>query len=516
VNFILHPVNGDVYLWGKADERYDVPGLAGGALVRPKGSLSFISRFSSNLTQLVQSTHVSSIAYGHAANNDCTEFNNMAVSPVTGDLYAIGNDYYNFCDVSSPLHRDAIVIRVSPDLKTTLTNKEFGSTVFNYGYGIAIHPTTGDVYVSGETDFNDFPATTGGFQPNNSSIPSIGMKPDGFVAKFSPDLATIKQATYFGGTQHDWVSSLAFDKSGNNLFLGGGTCSSEFPGLVGGAFTNTSTLPHLCYEYIAKISSDLKNLIQSTMAHSQILTTRDKTQNDIRMFVHPITDELYAIGEDIESAPLGYPAAYTIAPLNNLREHPSKASAMSPITGDIYIAGNQQSTTEVFPQTAGGYQPTSSTSIGGQLDVFIARYTSDDIGSGGIPTVPNIPTVPGNPTVPSTPGVPVPGVPGPVSNPAETPATFRFAQKRKVKRNAFVVSNIVKIKGIAANSAPISIQNGQYAIGCKKRAFTHLNGVIKNNSTVCVRHRAAKVKKSMVITSLTIGGRSSSFSSTTK
>lgn len=376
--FLLHPVNGDLYLLVRGHEtgsQQNPLKISSGAITKmPLGGFAYgyLMRFSSDLTTLKQSTYLARLGF----------LPNLAtVNPINGDIYVVGEgDYY---DDSVGVGRQAWIIRVSADLSSYISEKRFGSTKKDYSYGVAVHPLTGDVYVSGETEFNDFPATNGGYQANNNSLPSIGMKADGFIAQLSPDLAIIKQATYLGGTLRDWVDDIAFDKSGNNLMLAGATCSSDFPGLAGGAYSNPPTGSSSCSKYFAKMPSDLQNLTQSSMVKYRDI--------DIRMFVHPITDEVYGIGDGSLDNKTGYPLAlrfkpdltfsYGGLPLSDLRKHPGVAYAMSPLTGDVYIVGNQNSTTEVFPQTTGGFQATPASTAGGNADIYIARYTSDDIGS---------------------------------------------------------------------------------------------------------------------------------------
>lgn len=101
-------------------------------------------------------------------------------------------------------------------------------------------------------------------------------------------------------------------------------------------------------------------------------------------------------------------------------------------------------------------------------------------------------------------------------NPDLMPKPFKFKPKGGVTPNSLVISNPIPIKGIKARLSPISIVNGEYAINCKRRAFTSRSGVVKNRQKVCVRHQAAPTPKTVTTTTLTIGGRNGRFSSKTK
>jgi hypothetical protein len=56
---------------------------------------------------------------------------------------------------------------------------------------LAIHPTTGDVYVAGLTVSSNFPGTAGGAQPAFG-----GGRRDAFVARLPSTLTSLTQATY--------------------------------------------------------------------------------------------------------------------------------------------------------------------------------------------------------------------------------------------------------------------------------------------------------------------------------
>lgn len=383
LHLALHPGTGDVYIWGKSsDFAHTIPGTSGGSYIRVNlvNNKIFISRFSSDLTQLKQSTFISpkeDFIYG-----DNIAIQDIAISPINGDIYLSGNNK------SYDLSNDCSVFLIPPDLKSAITRKDIGSSKADYCHGIAIHPISGDVFVAGKTTFNDFPATVGSYQPNNNSFAATGMNPDGFIAQLSPDLSTLKQSTYLGGTREDWVDTIAFDHSGNNLFMSGGTCSADFPGLDGGAYSKPSNSYYSCSVYFAKMPSDLRSLTQSTMV---VYGT-----SYVQMLVHSSSDEVYVIGSVSIDGKSGTPAALRFTSdlkksygakvlIEDSLNHPGIAYALSPLTDDLYIVGNQETTAQPFPKTTGGYQGTPATTIGGNSDIYIARFTSDDI-TGYVPT----------------------------------------------------------------------------------------------------------------------------------
>jgi hypothetical protein len=94
---------------------------------------------------------------------------------------------------------------------------------------LAIHPTTGDVYVAGWTYSTDFPNTTGGAQA------SFGGGFDAFVARLNSNLTQILQSTYLGGSGSDWAYALAIHPTTGDVYVAGSTDSTNFPNTTGGA-----------------------------------------------------------------------------------------------------------------------------------------------------------------------------------------------------------------------------------------------------------------------------------------
>jgi hypothetical protein len=94
-----------------------------------------------------------------------------------------------------------------------------------------------------------------------------------------------------------------------------------------------------------------------------------------------------------------------------------------------------------------------------------------------------------------------------------TPDSFAFTDQTDVALGATVTSDAAGITGINV-AAPISVTNGEYSVGCTG-IFTSATGTVSNGETVCVRHTASGAYGTTVDTTLTIGGVSDIFSSTT-
>jgi hypothetical protein len=97
--------------------------------------------------------------------------------------------------------------------------------------------------------------------------------------------------------------------------------------------------------------------------------------------------------------------------------------------------------------------------------------------------------------------------------PDTEPNPFTFTDLVNVQPGTRQVSNNVTISGIEV-PAPISVTGGEYSVGCTT-SFTSTAGTIGNGQTVCVRHTSAATSATTVVTTLTVGGITENFSSTT-
>jgi len=93
-----------------------------------------------------------------------------------------------------------------------------------------------------------------------------------------------------------------------------------------------------------------------------------------------------------------------------------------------------------------------------------------------------------------------------------TPDPFSFTAQTDVALSTVITSNTITITGINSPAA-ISITGGTYSIN--GGAFTSTAGTISNGQTVAVQHTSSASNSTVTTTTLTIGGVSGSFTSTT-
>ena len=212
-------------------------------------------------------------------------------------------------DSSHPLYIDPL-----------LASTYLGGKESEFAYSVAIGPE-GNVYVAGSTCSSDFPATDGAYDTDldNQS------KGDGFVTMFDPSLTQLLASTFIGGNERDDIVSMSIDRDGN-VFIAGVTSSQDFPVSPSAFDTSFNGEADSNDCFVAKLSSDLGDLISSTY-----------------------------LGGNANDIPFPYPVSI----------------AINPTSGDIYIAGTTESSD--FPTTSGSYDVT----FNGEDDAFVSRLDND-------------------------------------------------------------------------------------------------------------------------------------------
>jgi gliding motility-associated-like protein len=131
-----------------------------------------------------------------------------------------------------------------------------------------------NIYVGTSTLSQDFPGTSGSFQPNYG-----GGGQDGIIIKMNGNLSKLLWASYLGGSSNDGIFYLTVDKT-EAVIVTGGTQSSNFP-VSGGAWQAAFGGGPEPDGFVTKIDSSGKQLLASTYVGS------------------PDYDQSYIVGTDI-------------------------------------------------------------------------------------------------------------------------------------------------------------------------------------------------------------------------
>jgi hypothetical protein len=303
-----HPQSGEIYVAGFTTST-DFPGTAGGAQPSPASSDAFVARLSSDLKTLKQATYL-----GGSSSETASA---IVLHPLNGEVIISGStfstDFPKTTVAAQPAsggNYDAFVARLSPDL-TSLRRATYygGSLDERFNSLLAVHGTSGDIYLTGDTKSNDLPSTTGGAQETFAGVEDI------FVARFSSDLTSLLQATYFGGAADEFPQGFTLDFFHDTVLVAGRTGSAALPRTRAAAQPNSGGGWDA---FVALFNSSLTQLLHATF--------------------------LGGGGSDFAEEIL-----------------------IHPISGDLYVSGGTGSTD--FPATAGGAQ-----SVKGRFDdFFVAR-----------------------------------------------------------------------------------------------------------------------------------------------
>jgi cell division protein FtsI/penicillin-binding protein 2 len=379
----IHPTTGEVYVAGVTQSK-NFPKTSGGAQEYHRGGFfdAFVARLNSDLTQILQSTYLG------GGEEDVA--NALAIHPTTGEIYVAGvttsarlpgSDNGAQRSISSFRIPDAFVARLNKDLTQILQSTFLGGSDIDWATAIAIHPTTGEVYVAGRTKSRSFPGTTVGAQEAHA-----GGDYDAFVARLNSNLTRLIQSTYLGGNGNDQANTLAIHPTTGEIYVAGDTESSNFPGTNGGAQTTHGGGRQDAF--VARLNKELTQILQSTYLGGS-------DQDSIHaLAIHPTTGEIYVVGGTYST---NFPNTTGGAQISNGGDSDAFVArlnqgltrilqstylggsdedvvltiAIHPQTGDVYVAGKTKSTN--FPNTAGGAQASNR----GVTDAFVTRLSAD-------------------------------------------------------------------------------------------------------------------------------------------
>jgi len=561
----IHPATGEVYVAGYTNSSTTTfPGVSGGAQSGLGGNYdAFVSRFSADLTILIKSSYLGALGDDRAYA--------LAIHPTTGEVYLAGDTAStggSFPGVSGGARPtfgggagDAFVSRFSADLTTLIKSSYLGAAGDDQAHALAIHPSTGEVYVAGYTAStgSSFPGVSGGAQGF-----FLGGFYDAFVSRFSADLTTLVKSSYLGAAGDDFANALTIHPNTGDVYVAGytGSTASSFPGVNGGAQSSSGGGANAAF--VSRFSADLSTLIKSSYLGA--------AGNDFAyaLAIHPASGEVYVAGYT-DSTGSSFPGVRGGAQvalggsgdafvsrfspdlttlikssyLGAVGDDGAKSLAIHPTTGEVYVAGFTASTGVSFPGVSSGAQPIYG---GGGSNAFVSRFSADlstlirssYLGAAGFdfanalaihPTTGEVyvagQTVSTGSSFPGVTGGARSSFGGGVSDAFvsrfspdltandTTPAPFSFISQTIVPVSTVRTSNPALISGIigAANIYVDGAFGSSYCISAANNCSCDVSGAlltgpstVSNGQYVCARHTSAASPNAVTQTNVHVGG----------
>ena len=274
---IVHPFNGDVYMIGSVAA--EVPVTPGAWITNPRSvacggnnifftCAGFLARFTPDLSELVAATYLPNNLY----------WDSVIVDPVSGDLFLAGGGggligTPGSYQPTAGGNADGRLVRLRADLSAAVAATNYGDINSYFFTGLALAPPaqdpdtgeaiTGDLYVLGYTSSTNAPGVAGGAQPTS------GGGQDALVLRFSPDLSTLHQATYLGGSNTDWGASnqktypgIVVHPDSSDVYVANSTASTNFP-TTPGAWQPTAGAVST-HGYVTRFNAGLTEILSST------------------------------------------------------------------------------------------------------------------------------------------------------------------------------------------------------------------------------------------------------------
>ncbi|MGC4102699.1 DUF7948 domain-containing protein [Ferruginibacter sp.] len=153
-------------------------------------------------------------------------------------------------------------VNIRPKYANDGPNPTADATRRNYGDDArseVILDGSNNVYLASSTQSNDFPVTPG--TPIQATFG--GGRQDGVIIKFTPNLNSVLFSTFFGGSGDDACFVLSISPTTGNLYVAGGTNSSNLPGNKTGVMQGTYQGGE-CDGFITQLLTDGSALIRTT------------------------------------------------------------------------------------------------------------------------------------------------------------------------------------------------------------------------------------------------------------
>jgi hypothetical protein len=284
--------SGDVYLTGSAVST-DFPTTGGVVQSANKGgpngvSNCVVTKINATGTELVYSTYLGgSGLLGYAGQASLGSNGGDGCGSIvidgSGNAYVVGTSWSSDFPVTSGSYQGtnksasvsrpaAFAAKLNPQATALSYATYLGGSNGDSAMGAALD-ASGDLYIAGATDSNDFPVTSGVYQSANKAFDN-GFS-NAFAAKLNATGTGLVYSTYLGGSGNpngpqnnnngDGAFSVAIDSS-DNAYLFGLTSSADFP-ITSGAYQSANRVFSLNAGptfFVSKLNASASSLTYST------------------------------------------------------------------------------------------------------------------------------------------------------------------------------------------------------------------------------------------------------------
>lgn len=279
----------------------------------------FVAKLDSGLTTLLACTYLGGSGNDRGLSIHLDDQGRVYLAGETGstDFPTTAGAY----DDSHNGGKDLFIARFDAGLTALQCATYIGGSVRDLMESIVLKPT-GEVFVTGTTNSDDFPVTPGAYDESYNGQNSSGYG-DAYIARFDVDLTTLEACTYLGGESGE-VHAFSILDPGYGILVGGSTDSSDFPSTPGAYQENPNGDMDA---FLTRVGFDLSMVTESTLLGG---TGRDW---------------IYSLVLDV--------------------------------AGDVYVAGHAD---EGYPTTPGAYDTTyNGGNPGGDFSVSIMNHALSDL-----------------------------------------------------------------------------------------------------------------------------------------
>ncbi len=274
---------------------------------------------------------------------------------------------------------DVFITKFNPTGSALIYSTYLGGSSVDHASAIALD-SSGNAYITGDTNSADFPTTPGAFQ----TIFGFGAK-DAFVTKLNATGSALVYSTFLGGNDLDFGYGIAVDSSGN-AYITGQTSSNNFPTTVGAfqtalngssdafvtKFNSTGSAPLVYSTYLGGSNGNKGNAIAIDSSGNAYITGQTSSNN------FPTTAGAFQTAQpsNINSAFVTKLTPVSLAPLiystylgGSGNSSANGTSIAVDSNGNAYVTGT---TFFDFPITSGAFQ----TVFSGNGDAFVTKFNA--------------------------------------------------------------------------------------------------------------------------------------------